>query len=85
MPATAAALGVDPADPAANLHGTVSYLRALLDRYAGRTPAAQYAAAVAAYNAGPRAVDRCGGVPPYGETQRYVERVLSLWRRLVSG
>ena len=85
MPATAAALRVDASDPADNLRGTVRYLRALLDRYAGRAPQAQYAAAVAAYNAGPRAVDRWGGVPPYAETQRYVARVFALWRRLVGG
>lgn len=83
MPATAAALRVDPDDPAANLHGTVRYLRALLDRYAELPPASRYAAALAAYNAGPGAVDRYGGIPPYPETTAYVSRVLALWRRLV--
>jgi soluble lytic murein transglycosylase-like protein len=85
MPGTAAELGVDPADPEANLHGTVVYLRALLVHYAGLPPAAQYTYAVAAYNAGPGAVDRFGGIPPFPETQAYVGRVFALWRRLVSG
>jgi soluble lytic murein transglycosylase-like protein len=85
MPGTAADLGVDPADPDANLHGTVTYVRALLGHYADRRPADRYALAVAAYNAGPGAVDRYGGIPPYPETQRYVTRVFALWRRLVTG
>jgi soluble lytic murein transglycosylase-like protein len=85
MPGTAADLGVDPADPLANLHGTVRYLRALLGHYAGRSVADQYVLAIAAYNAGPGAVDRYGDVPPYAETRRYVRRVVALWRRLVTG
>jgi soluble lytic murein transglycosylase-like protein len=85
MPGTAAELGVDPADPEANLHGTVWYLRALLAHYAGRPASERYACAVAAYNAGPGAVDRYGGVPPDAQTQAYVTRVFALWRRLVTG
>jgi soluble lytic murein transglycosylase-like protein len=85
MPGTAADLGVDPADPDANLHGTVTYLRALLAHYAGHAPLEQYAYAIAAYNAGPGAVDRAGGIPPYAQTQLYVTRVFALWRRLVTG
>lgn len=83
MPDTAAELGVDATDDAENLHGTVVYVRALLARYAGAPPARRYALALAAYNAGPGAVDRYGGIPPFPETQRYVARVMSLWRRLV--
>ena len=68
MPATAQALGVaDPYDPAANIRAGAFYLRELLGRFGG-----DVATAVAAYNAGPGAVERYGGVPPFAETQRYV-------------
>ncbi len=83
MPATAEHLGVDAADPQDNLRGTVRYLGELVARYAAFAPAERYRRALAAYNAGPAAVDRYGGIPPYGETERYVERVIALWRRLV--
>ena len=80
MPATARALGVaDPYDPAANVRGGATYLRDLLERFNGNVRLA-----VAAYNAGPGAVERYGGVPPYVETQHYVTRVLDAYRaRLV--
>ncbi len=72
MPRTAAGLGVrDATDASANIEGGVRHLRYLLDRYAG-----DVSLAVAAYNAGERTVDFHRGVPPYLETQRYVERVL---------
>ena len=71
MDATAKALGVeDSFDPAQNIEGGVTYLRRLLDRYG------DVSLALAAYNAGPGAVDRYGGIPPYAETQTYVRRVL---------
>jgi soluble lytic murein transglycosylase-like protein len=82
MPGTAGELGVDAADPQANIHGVAVHLRALLDRYA-RSRRSQYVLALAAYNAGEGAVDRYGGVPPYAETKRYVSAVLHLWRHLV--
>lgn len=85
MPATAAAAGVDPDDPEANLHGTVAHLAGLLARYRGLPPADRYARAIAAYNAGAGAVDHYGGVPPYAETRLEVRRVLALWRRLCGG
>jgi len=72
MPATAASLGVsDPYDPAQSLDGGARYLREMLDRF-GNDPAK----ALAAYNAGPGAVARFGGVPPYAETQNYVRNIL---------
>jgi soluble lytic murein transglycosylase-like protein len=72
MPRTAADLGVeDPLDPAENIRGGVSYLRQLLDLYAGDEELA-----LAAYNAGPAAVARYGQqVPPYTETRDYVTRI----------
>ncbi|MGI5915278.1 MAG: lytic transglycosylase domain-containing protein [Anaerolineae bacterium] len=74
MDGTARGLGVsDPFDPEQNVDGGVRYLRMMLDRY-GDTRLA-----LAAYNAGPGAVDRFGGIPPYQETQIYVERVLDLF------
>lgn len=77
MPATAAALGVDRFDLRQNIEGGAVYLRLMLNRYAGSIPLA-----LAAYNAGPGAVDRYGGVPPYRETQAYVAAIVN---RLASG
>ncbi len=81
MPETAAGLGVDPTDPLENIHGVAVHLRALLAHYADRS-AERYVDAIAAYNAGSGAVDRYRGIPPFPETQRYVRRVMALWRRL---
>jgi soluble lytic murein transglycosylase-like protein len=72
MPATAKGLGVsDPRDPAQALEGGAKYLRQQLDTFHG-----DYTKALAAYNAGPGAVQRFGGVPPYAETQHYVKTIL---------
>ena len=83
MPATAALLGVrDAFDPRDNVDGGVRHLRALINQYAG-----DVRLVLAAYNAGSEAVDRVRGVPPYPETQGYVERVLTLFegpKRLAS-
>lgn len=67
MPGTARRLGVDPHDPVASIFGGAAYLRSLLDRFNGRIDLA-----LAAYNAGPEAVQRHRGVPPYRETRSYV-------------
>ncbi len=79
MPGTARGLGVtDPYDPAQNVRGGIRYLRALLDRFH------DVELAVAAYNAGPGAVERFGGIPPYSETRNYVRNVLTSYRALRS-
>jgi soluble lytic murein transglycosylase-like protein len=84
MPATAERLKADPADLAQNVDAGARYLRSLLERY-------DYGLyrALAAYNAGEGAVDRYGWIPPYPETQRYVQRVaqryLELSRRALQG
>jgi len=71
MPQTAAELNADPHDPAQNADAGARYLRQLLEKHDGVV-----SKAVAAYNAGPGAVDKYNGVPPYKETIEYVQRVL---------
>lgn len=70
MPETARRLGVDPLDPAANLEGGARYLRQQYDRFRS------WRLALAAYNAGPEAVVKHDGIPPYQETQGYVKAIL---------
>lgn len=72
MPGTAAELGVDRFDLGQNVFGGAVYLRKMLERFRGDLPLA-----LAAYNAGPEAVRRFGGVPPYSETRAYVSAILS--------
>lgn len=77
MPDTARELGVDPRDPHQNADGGAQYLRELLAKY--ESDPDQVLKALAAYNAGPGAVDRYHGVPPYRETREYILRVLKNW------
>lgn len=72
MPATAASLGVDAGDVDQNVRGGAAYLRAMLNMFEN-----DLVLALAAYNAGPDAVRRYGGVPPYPDTQAYVAAVLA--------
>jgi soluble lytic murein transglycosylase-like protein len=75
MPATAKAYGADPADPAQNIDAGARYLAELLIKY---DQCAWHA--LAAYNAGPGAVDRYRGVPPYRETRDYINRIFKSWK-----
>ena len=75
MPATASQYGADPMDPVQNVEAGTAYLRDLLLKYNG-----DVASALAAYNAGPGAVDKYKGVPPYAETKSYVGRVIRNWQ-----
>ena len=76
MPPTAKELGVlDPFNAEQNLRGGVQYLKTLMDRYSNNI-----ALALAAYNAGPGAVAKYDGVPPYRETEHYIERVMKTYR-----
>jgi soluble lytic murein transglycosylase-like protein len=79
MPTTAADLNADPHDPAQNAEAGAKYLRDLLLKY--ENDPHQVSKAVAAYNAGPGAVDKYKGIPPYRETVQYVNRVLKEYEK----
>ncbi len=82
MPDTARALNVDPHDTRENIEGGARLLRDLLLKYQHHPD--QVYRALSAYNAGPGAVSRYNGIPPYQETRRYVEKVLNEYHRLKS-
>ncbi|HNC95863.1 MAG TPA: lytic transglycosylase domain-containing protein [Myxococcota bacterium] len=76
MPATASALGVeDPFDPRQSIFGGATYLSKQIQSFAG-----DYRLALAAYNAGPGAVKKHGGIPPFAETRTYVDRVMAIYK-----
>jgi soluble lytic murein transglycosylase-like protein len=77
MPDTARKLKVNPNAPRQNVEGGAQYLRDLLAQYEGKPD--QVLLALAAYNAGPEAVERYHGVPPFRETRQYILRVLKDW------
>ncbi len=78
MPSTAKGLGVTNAyDPEQNIQGGTKYLKGLMDRFDNNK-----SLALAAYNAGPNAVKKYGGIPPYQETQNYVKSVLSRYDKM---
>jgi hypothetical protein len=79
MPGTAAMYGADPHDPEQNIDAGTRYLRDLLNMY--KDSATQLSHTLAAYNAGPGAVARYKGVPPYRETREYVRRILERYKR----
>jgi soluble lytic murein transglycosylase-like protein len=83
MPDTARYLGVDARDPEQNAEGGARYLRELLERYQNEPD--QVYRALAAYNAGPAAVEKYHGVPPYQETREYILRVLKNWDQASTG
>ena len=76
MPSTARSLAADPNDPEQNIDAGTRLLRELLLKYDG-----DVAKALAAYNAGPAAVDRYQGIPPYPETQSYVDKVIQNYKQ----
>ena len=81
MPATASELRViDPFEPRSNIMAGSRYFRLMLDRFGN-----DQRLALAAYNAGPQAVERHGGIPPFAETKRYVRQVLDHYRQMSAG
>lgn len=77
MPGTAADLGVNPNNVAQNVQGGAEYLKSLLGTFQG-----DVSLALAAYNAGPGAVEQFGGIPPFTQTQQYVKKVLAVYQQL---
>ncbi len=83
MPDTAADVGLDPYDPFASIDAAAALLGGYVAEYRNRY-GDPYAAALAAYNAGPVAVARYGGVPPFDETRAYIALIFDRWARIVS-
>lgn len=85
MPFTAASVGLNKSysfHPIYNIYGTVRILRAYFNRWAGLPYSKQYLFAIASYNAGPNAVAKYGGIPPYKETINYVYKVTAVYKAL---
>jgi hypothetical protein len=90
MPGTAAGLGVNPYDPIQNVGAAVEILSTRVNQYGGEdshglVPLNTLALTMAAYNAGPGAVQKYHGIPPYTETQNYVRKVAGLYRVMCGG
>jgi soluble lytic murein transglycosylase-like protein len=83
MPETAQEVGVNPYDPLDAIGGAATLLGSYVDRYQTRYDD-PYSIALAAYNAGPVAVERYGGIPPYRETQEYVNLIFDRWAGIAS-
>ena len=83
MVGTADLFGIDPFDPGQAIDATARLLAGYVARYRTWPAADPYALALAAYNAGPAAVDRYGGVPPYAETLAYIGDIRERWSRIV--
>ncbi|MBV8720972.1 MAG: lytic transglycosylase domain-containing protein [Candidatus Eremiobacteraeota bacterium] len=83
MPETAADVGIDPRDPFQAIGGAAELLGSYVAQYRDQYDD-PYATALAAYNAGPVAVERYRGVPPYAETREYVDLIFDRWARIAS-
>jgi soluble lytic murein transglycosylase-like protein len=83
IPETAAGIGINPYDPYDSIGGAGELLGSYVAAYRGKYDD-PYDIALAAYNAGPLAVERYGGVPPYAETREYVALIFDRWARIVS-
>jgi soluble lytic murein transglycosylase-like protein len=83
MVATADGYGIDPFDPGPSIDATATLLAAYVERYRTWPGGDPYALASAAYNAGPGAVARYGGIPPYAETIAYINDIRERWSRIV--
>lgn len=81
-PETAAGIGVDPFDPQSSIDGAARLFADYLDRYA-QYPV-PFVEALAAYNAGPGAVDEHHGVPPYAETREYIDEIVDRWAKIAA-
>ena len=82
MPGTAAAMGIDPYDPAQNLEGGIAYLAQQINAFAN---AGEWSVsyAIAAYNAGPNAIRQYGGIPPYSETINHLNQIAKIYQELI--
>ncbi len=83
MIGTADDIGIDPFDPAVAIAATARLLASYVHSYTLRALGDPYALALAAYNAGPAAVDAYGGVPPYAETREYIADIYERWSRII--
>lgn len=81
MPSTADGIGIDPFDPFDAIGGAAQLLSSYVSAYGSRYPN-PYAAALAAYNAGPGAVEQYHGVPPYAETRDYINDIIDRWAKI---